>query len=179
MKRTKLILPPPGASASHHRDLAMGIHGVWACALHAAGADVFAPLHPLDPDADPHVALAGACGAALMHDGAPLDSTIDVIVFAELRCGDDGWRCRARIVRPDGAETVLPGRAHRSARGVLDAMTATLHAIAGALGLPLPEEIGWQRLLGARTVAAAIEALRAEGRQALQHAGLEPAATVH
>lgn len=178
MQRLKVIVYPP-ASEPRHRELAVGMQGIWACALHTCGANVFAPLHLLEPDEDPFTALVGRRGSSLMHDAAPLDPSIDVVVVAELGCGTHGWRCRARILRPDGSEVVLPGRSHGGLSGVLGAMTSTVHSIGDALGIALPQGIGWRQLARARTVAGAIEGLRNRGRQTLQRMGLEPCAMVH
>jgi hypothetical protein len=179
MQRIHLVLPPLEAHQPHHRELAMGIQGVWASALHASGADVFAPVRPLERDLHPFAAVAGTSGAALFHDGAPLRSRVDRIVLGELGQDGHGWRCRARMLLPEGGEVVLPRRAHDRMSGLLDVMVLTLHAIASELELDLPSTIGWRQLLRGRTVATAIEELRVHGRASLVRAGVELTAIVH
>jgi hypothetical protein len=179
MPRKSVVLPPPTVLDPLHRELAMGIHAIWASALYASGADVFAPPRPLDTEPDPFAAVTGMTGTFLLHDGAPEVGPIDAIVLTELRTDDDGWRCRARILEPDGSEIVLPARRHRKLSAPLDLMTATLHALTSMLELEMPPDFGWRQLLGANTIAGGLRTLRAQGRAALRHAEEEPPSLLH
>lgn len=169
MPRTSILFPLITVSAPHLREDAAGMQTVWACALHAAGADVFAPIEPLEPGVDPFVAFRGKKGAALFHDRR-FPKRIDAVVLAELNVGTQGWRCRARIRRRDGSETLLAGRPSPRRTAPLEVLTSMLHALARAFGLEMPEEFGWRELLSACTIAEGLANLSAQGRETLQHA---------
>ena len=161
MHRLSIVVAPPHPQASSPRQvhLAASICEVWSCALFAAGADVFSPHQPLDPRQDPFVALGGARGVHLAHDGQPLHPLPDAVVTSRLQFEDRGWRIPIRITRPVVAPTELPGHPHGRISGPLHAMQIGLQHIARALELELPPDFGWRELLGVRTVAQGLDAL--------------------
>ena len=164
MHRPSIVMPPPLTHDRHHRELAMGMRQIWASALYAAGADLFAPHRDLDPALDPFVSIAGERGISLTHDQQPPTGQIDVMVLTELQYTADGWRVPIRVLEPGRFATPLPARAHRGTSGVLDAMVTALHTIGIAVELELPKGIGWRDLLFAHTIAEGLRSLAQAGR---------------
>ena len=146
----------------------MGIRHSWACALYAAGGDVFLPRGPLDPELDPAVAIEGVRGVSLAHDGEAPSAVFDAMVGSELRLGAEGWRLPINLVERGRPNAVLPGGTHRGRSAVLDVMTHSLRSLCRALDLKLPRGVGWRALLGARTIDQGLHELRSMGLNELR-----------
>jgi hypothetical protein len=176
---TTIILARTITRDPSHAGLAEGMRGVWASALHAWGADVFAPNEVLDPDLDPFAAVGGQRGVCKTHDDGPPTGHIAAVVLTQLEYDGRGWRLPVQILEFDRPSEVFPGRLHRGRAAVLGAMDTTLRTIAAALDLDLPRRVDWRVLLCARTIAQGLDELRTAGQRHLGRNVPRPAGLLH
>jgi hypothetical protein len=163
MTRLQVIVSCPEIQHPTHQVLALGVLQTWACVLYTAGADVFAPYQPLDPDEDPLCAVAGTRGVSLRHDGGPPTGAIGAVVYGAVVRHEGTWSMPARIVRTDQPDWEGAAHRFRGAEAPLRAMVSTVRAVARVLDLDFPDTIGWRELLGVRTVAKGLRQLDQQG----------------
>jgi hypothetical protein len=164
--RPTLVIAFPRVSQPALLDLAVGLQGIWGCALHTAGANVLVcdPAPACDPSDAPET--TGLRGTGLWHGAAPAGFDARLEVAIERR--GPKWRVEVRLHQPRASTPKFQSSLGGGPDGFVRGVVRVLHALNAALDLPPLPPLGWRELLApAQSPREALGLLCLHGAEAL------------